>query len=48
MLDAGWLIAPGTLFHANRQPTTLMRINVATAQDATFWKALQQARKGLR
>jgi DNA-binding transcriptional MocR family regulator len=47
MLDAGWLIAPGSLFHAQRQPTTLMRVNVATSQDASFWKALQQARKKL-
>ncbi len=47
MLDAGWLIAPGSLFHAQKQATTLMRINVATAQDASFWKALQQARKRL-
>jgi len=44
MLDAGWLIAPGTLFHAQRQPSTLMRINVATSQDAAFWKALSHAR----
>jgi DNA-binding transcriptional MocR family regulator len=47
LLDAGWLIAPGSLFHAQRQPTTLMRVNVATSQDASFWKALQQARKKL-
>jgi len=45
MLDAGWLIAPGSLFHAQRKPTTLMRVNVATSQDASFWKALQVARK---
>ncbi|MBN8750825.1 MAG: PLP-dependent aminotransferase family protein, partial [Variovorax sp.] len=38
MLDEGYLIAPGSLFHARRQPTTLMRINFATTQDATFWK----------
>jgi len=47
MLDAGWLIAPGALFHAQRKPTTLMRINMATSQDAAFWKALQAARKNL-
>ena len=39
-----WLIAPGTLFHAEPRPTTLMRINFATAQDARFWKALAEAR----
>ena len=34
MLDQGWLIAPGALFHAAHRPTTLMRINFATTQDA--------------
>lgn len=38
MLDEGYLLAPGALFHAERQPSTLMRINFATTQDATFWK----------
>jgi DNA-binding transcriptional MocR family regulator len=42
-----WLIAPGTLFHAQPRPTTLMRINFATAQDARFWKALAAARTRL-
>jgi DNA-binding transcriptional MocR family regulator len=42
-----WLIAPGTLFHAAPRPTTLMRVNFATAQDARFWKALAVARKRL-
>lgn len=41
MLDAGWLIAPGALFHAQRRPGTLMRINFASAQDARFWKTLR-------
>jgi DNA-binding transcriptional MocR family regulator len=45
MLDAGWLIAPGALFHAQRRPSTLMRINFASSQDARFWKALQAERK---
>ena len=39
-----WLIAPGALFHAEPRPTTLMRINFATSQDARFWKALAAAR----
>ena len=42
MLDQGYLLAPGALFHANRQPCTLMRINFATAQDATFWQVFQR------
>lgn len=46
MLDDGWLLAPGTLFHATPRPTTLMRINFATTQDVRFWRALAQARQG--
>jgi DNA-binding transcriptional MocR family regulator len=38
MLDEGYLLAPGALFHAERNPSTLMRINFATTQDAAFWK----------
>ncbi|MFL6665290.1 MAG: PLP-dependent aminotransferase family protein [Rhizobacter sp.] len=47
MLDDGWLLAPGALFHATPRPTSLMRINFATTQDARFWRALAQARQGL-
>ncbi len=39
LLDEGYLIAPGALFHATRTPSTLMRINFATTQDAAFWTA---------
>ena len=42
MLDEGYLIAPGALFHAARAPTTLMRINFATTQDAAFWKVFRR------
>jgi DNA-binding transcriptional MocR family regulator len=38
MLDEGYLLAPGALFSAERKPSTLMRINFATTQDAAFWK----------
>lgn len=41
LLDDGWLIAPGTLFHAVPRPTSLMRVNFATAQDARFWRRLR-------
>lgn len=41
LLDEGWLIAPGSLFHARPRPTTLMRVNFATAQDARFWRRLK-------
>jgi len=46
MLDDGWLLAPGTLFHPNRHPSTLMRINFATTQDPRFWRAFDKARAG--
>ena len=42
MLDEGYLLAPGALFHAERKPSTLMRINVATTQDATFWRTFER------
>ncbi len=45
MLDDGWLLAPGALFHATPRPTPLMRINFASTQDARFWKALAAARR---
>ena len=46
MLDDGWLLAPGTVFHAGRRPSTLMRINFATTQDPRFWQAFDKARLG--
>jgi DNA-binding transcriptional MocR family regulator len=44
--DEGWLMAPGHLFHATRRPSTLMRINFASSQDARFWRALSRVRDG--
>ena len=46
MLDEGYLIAPGSLFHAVRQPGPLMRINFATTQDAAFWIVFSRLRDG--
>ena len=46
MLDEGYLIAPGSLFHAVRKPGTLMRINFATTQDAAFWQVFARLRDG--
>jgi DNA-binding transcriptional MocR family regulator len=43
-LDEGYLLAPGALFHAERQPSTLMRINFATTQDAQFWDTFERLR----
>jgi DNA-binding transcriptional MocR family regulator len=44
MLDEGYLIAPGSLFHAVRTPGPLMRINFATTQDAAFWAVFARLR----
>ena len=44
MLDEGYLLAPGALFHAERKPSTLMRINFATTQDAAFWRVFERVR----
>lgn len=42
MLDVGYLLAPGALFHAQRTPSSLMRINFATTQESVFWATLQK------
>jgi DNA-binding transcriptional MocR family regulator len=47
MLDEGWLLAPGTLFHAVPRPTTLMRLNFATSQDKRLWETLERIRTSL-
>ena len=47
MLDEGYLLAPGSLFHARRGPGTLMRINFATSQDAAFWQVFERVRAPL-
>lgn len=43
----GWLLAPGSLFHALPKPSTLMRVNFAAAQEARLWRALGEARARL-
>lgn len=48
MLDEGYLLAPGALFHASRQPSTLMRINFATTQDVAFWKLFARLRDAMK
>ena len=42
MLDEGYLLAPGALFHAQRVPSSLMRINFATTQEPAVWEALRR------
>jgi DNA-binding transcriptional MocR family regulator len=46
LLDEGWLIAPGALFHARPRRGTLMRINFATTQEPRFWQRLKALRDG--
>ena len=47
MAAAGWLVAPGRLFHATPGASTLMRVNFASAQDARFWQAFVSTRNTL-
>ena len=47
MLDSGWLLAPGALFHAARRATQLMRINFASSQDARFWRDFAHTRNNV-
>jgi len=47
LLDEGYLIAPGSLFHAARSPGSLMRINFATTQDTIFWRVFTRLRREL-
>jgi DNA-binding transcriptional MocR family regulator len=44
MLDEGYLLAPGALFHAERTPSSLMRINFATTQESQFWETFGRLR----
>ena len=46
MLDDGWRFGWKTVPGASSQPSTLMRINFATTQDARFWRAYEKARVG--
>jgi DNA-binding transcriptional MocR family regulator len=48
LLDQGYMIAPGALFHAERKPSTLMRINFAATQEPAFWQAFVLARDAMR
>jgi DNA-binding transcriptional MocR family regulator len=44
MLDEGYLLAPGALFHAERTPSSLMRINFASTQESQFWETFGRLR----
>ncbi|MFT4192643.1 MAG: PLP-dependent aminotransferase family protein [Comamonas sp.] len=48
LLDQGWMIAPGSLFYAERQPSTCMRINFASTQEVAFWQAYAAAVRAMR
>ena len=47
LLDDGYLLAPGALCHAEHRPSTLMRINFATTQEAGFWRVFERGREGV-
>ncbi len=47
LLNEGWFTAPGSLFHAPTRPTTLIRVNFASAQDARFWRCLERLRASI-
>ena len=48
LLDEGYMIAPGAMFHASRGSSTCMRINFATTQDAAFWRVFERVVEGMR
>jgi DNA-binding transcriptional MocR family regulator len=48
MASQGWLLAPGSLFHASPRASTLMRLNFASTHDPKFWQAFSQAQKALQ
>jgi DNA-binding transcriptional MocR family regulator len=39
----GLLLAPGSLFSPSQLPTTMMRVNIASMEDAALWTFLAQA-----
>ncbi len=47
LASEGWLVAPGSLFHATPRATTLMRVNFASALDVRFWQSFVSARNAL-
>ena len=47
MAEQGWLLAPGSLFHAQPRPSTLMRVNFASSAEARFWQRFAQLRNEL-
>ncbi|MBL0087094.1 MAG: PLP-dependent aminotransferase family protein [Ideonella sp.] len=47
LAEQGWLLAPGSLFHASPRASTLMRVNFASSQDPRFWQQFGAARKAL-
>ena len=44
MAELGWLLAPGSLFHAHPKPSTLMRVNFASSAEPRFWQSFTKAR----
>ena len=48
LAEEGWLVAPGSLFHAHPRPSTLMRVNFASSQEPAFWQGFASAKKALQ
>ncbi len=47
MADQGWLLAPGSLFHARARPCTQMRVNFASSAEPRFWQRFAVERQQL-
>jgi DNA-binding transcriptional MocR family regulator len=47
MAEQGWLMAPGSLFHAVPRPSPLMRVNFASSQETRYWQSFVKARQEL-
>ncbi len=48
MAEQGWLLAPGSLFHAQPRPCHLMRVNFASSGESRFWQQFVQSRDELK
>ena len=45
-LAQGYLLAPGSLFSPRQLPSSLMRLNITTMNEAGIWKLIERARGG--
>jgi len=42
-MEQGLLLAPGSLFSPSQLPSTMMRLNIASMEDAALWDFLERA-----